>query len=195
MTVSRTSSNLDRSSSASICMLNSSGVPRGAVDGRRVGAAETRGEGIGAGGIGVYVLGCSINRALSSSLEDAADSLWLDSADDSVSESSSVSGSCSTTNSGIVLELSGGVYWYASMVSRRVSESFVIRCSDLAGTVGAARSTGLSGVSRKDPISLPKYMVLIRGGASGFDAGGDGGGVACAVLSEERAMDRLSGSA
>lgn len=200
MTVSRTSSGCGISSSASMWMLNSSGVPRSAVAGRSVGAADTRGDGMGAGGMGVYVLGCSMYKASSSSLDDAAESLLLEPADDSVSDSSSsssssVSGPCSTTSSGIVLELSGRVYWYASIVSRRVSESFVIRCFDLAGTTGASRKTGLSGASKKDPISLPKYIVLIRGGASCLYVGGDGGGVACAVPSEERAIDGLSESA
>lgn len=160
---------------------------------------------MGAGGMGVYVLGCSIYKALSSSLDDVvAESPMLDAVDDSDSDSSSsvVSASCSTTNSGMILELSGGVYWYASIVSRRVSESFVIRCFDLAGTIGALRRTGLSGASgpsKKDPMSLPKYMVLIRGGAFCFVAGGDGGGVACEAVSREGvidgAMDRLSVSA
>lgn len=75
-----------------------------------------------------------------------------------------------------------------------VSESFVIRCCDLAGKLGGSRKIGLSGASRNEPIEVSKYKVLIRGGASAFDAGGDGGGVACVGLSGERETGRPSGS-
>lgn len=66
----------------------------------------------------------------------------------------------------------------------------MIRCFDLAGK---SKSLRLSGPLRSESMEGSNKMVWIRGGASGFELGGDGGGVACERLSGERGMERPSG--
>lgn len=74
---------------------------------------------------------------------------------------------------------------------RKVSGSLVARYLDVDGSL---RASGLSGLWIKELMESSNTVVRIRGGASDFEVGRDGGGVASEGVSGERGLGRPSGS-